>query len=60
MANYNSEYLEKFMSEKSLLYKFTVIIPWNIPNKHTLTRDKIYFIKLGTDDETCMTGGEGV
>jgi hypothetical protein len=39
------------MSEKSFLYKFTVIIPWNIPNKLTLTCDKTYFINLGSDDE---------
>jgi predicted transglutaminase-like protease len=48
------------MSDKSFLYKLTVIIVWNIPNKLTLTCDKTYFIKLGTDDETGMTGGEGV
>jgi hypothetical protein len=47
------------MTEKSFLYKFTVIMAWNIPNKLTLTCDK-YFLKLGTDDETCMIGGEGV
>jgi hypothetical protein len=39
------------MSEKSFLYKFTVTIAWNIPNKHTFTSDKTYFMKLGTDDE---------
>jgi predicted transglutaminase-like protease len=56
MAGSNSKHLLYFMCEKALLYKFTVIT-WNIPNKLTLTCDKL---KLGTEDETCMIGGGGV